>query len=120
MISFFLTLKRLLTALWRVGKEPLFRSLLATLSVILLSGTLFYNKIEGWSILDSFYFAFTSLMPTSMNTGITPETDVGKWFTMMYLIVGMGVMLMVLIKVGLAVVNFEKSQVKELKSNIDK
>lgn len=110
MISFLLTLKRLLSALFRIVREPLYRSLLVTLAVILLSGTLFYKGVEGWSLLDSFYFAFTSLIPTSVNTNLVPQTDLSKWFTMIYLVVGIGVMLMVLVRVGLAVADFERSE----------
>lgn len=113
MISFFLTLKRLLSAVFRIIKEPLFRSLLLTLAIILLSGTMFYKGVEGWSLLDSFYFAFTSLMPTSVSTGLVPQTNISKWFTMIYLVVGVGVMLMVLIRVGIAVADFERSEEKK-------
>jgi len=120
MVSFFLTLKRLLSAVFRIGKESVFKSLLGTLSIILLSGTLFYKGVENWSLLDSFYFAFVSLIPTSINTGLIPQTDLSKWFTMIYLIVGIGVMLMMLIRIGLAVVDFEKSEIEELRNKEDK
>ncbi|UII56394.1 potassium channel family protein [Cytobacillus spongiae] len=114
MISFLLTLKRFLTAFFRIMKEPLFRALLTTLVFIILSGTLFYKGVEGWSLLDSLYFAFTSLMPTSVSTGLTPQTDLSKWFTMIYLVVGIGVMLMVLIRIGLAVADIERSEINLL------
>lgn len=108
MISFVLTLKRLFSAVLRVGKEPIFKTLLLTLALILLSGTLFYHQTEGWSLLDSFYFAFVSLVPTGVNTGLTPEATSSKWFTMFYLVGGVGVMLMLLMKLGLAIIKFEK------------
>lgn len=115
MVSFFLTLKRLLSALFHSLKEPIFRSLLATLAIILLSATMFYRGVEGWSLFDSFYYAFISLIPTGVETGLIPENHISKWFTMIYLVVGMGVMLMLLIRVGLAVANFEKSELEKLK-----
>lgn len=117
MISFILTLKRLGSAVFRIGKEPLFRTLLITLALILLSGTLFYHQTEGWSLLDSFYFAFVSLIPTGVNTGLSPEATISKWFTMLYLVVGVGVMLMLLIRMGFAIVKFERpeDEEKELK-----
>ena len=113
MVSFILTLKRLLTAVFRIGKESVFKSLLGTLAIILLSGTLFYKGVEGWSLLDSFYFAFVSLIPTGVDTGQIPQTVLSKWFTMIYLIAGMGVMLMLLIRIGLAVADFERSEIEE-------
>ncbi|BAE83147.1 hypothetical protein DSY1358 [Desulfitobacterium hafniense Y51] len=118
MISFILTLKRLLSAVYRIMKEKAFKSLLVSLALILLSGTLFYKQVEGWSLLDSFYFAFVSLIPTSVSTGFVPQADLSKWFTMIYLVVGVGVMLMILIMIGFAVVNFEKSEQEEFKQKI--
>lgn len=120
MVSFLLTLKRLLPAIFRLIKEKLFRSLLITLAFILLSGTMFYRGVEGWSFLDAFYFAFVSLIPTSVNIGLIPHSDLGKYFTMIYLVVGVGVMLMVLIRIGLAVADFEKSEKEEEIKNISK
>ncbi|WP_121615486.1 potassium channel family protein [Virgibacillus halodenitrificans] len=119
MISFFLTLKRLLSAVFRLMKERVFKSLLATLAIILLSGTLFYSRIEGWSFLDAFYYAFVSLIPTSVTTGLIPEATLSKWFTMIYLVVGVGVMLMIIVMIGFAVVKFELSEEKraELKES---
>ncbi|MYL59340.1 potassium channel family protein [Virgibacillus halodenitrificans] len=119
MISFFLTLKRLLSAVFRLMKERVFKSLLATLAIILLSGTLFYSRIEGWSFLDAFYYAFVSLIPTSVTTGLIPEATISKWFTMIYLVVGVGVMLMIIVMIGFAVVKFELSEEKraELKES---
>lgn len=110
MISLLLTLKRLLSALFITIKEPIFKSLGTTLGLILLSGTMFYHQTEGWSWLDSFYFAVVSLIPTSLDTGLIPSTTMSKWFTMMYLIVGIGVMLMLLIMIGRAVINFEATE----------
>lgn len=37
---------------------------------------------------------------------------------MIYLVVGVGVMLMILIMIGFAVINFEKSEQEELKQKI--
>jgi len=120
MISFILTLKRLLSAVFRLAKEPLFKSLIFTLALIVLSGTLFYHGTEGWSWLDSLFYAFVSLIPTSVDTGLIPQSDLSKWFTMIYLIVGVGVMLMTLITIGLAVAKFEKEEVKLLKEPKEK
>ncbi|MEW4368715.1 potassium channel family protein [Paenibacillus kandeliae] len=112
MISFLLTLKRLIQALLKVGKEPLFRSLIITLLFILLSGTIFYRSTEGWSILDAFYFSFVSLIPTSVDTNLSPHSNLAKYFTMIYLVVGTGVMLIILIRLGLAAVDFERSELQ--------
>jgi len=115
MISFILTLKRFFTGLFKVFKKPIFKTLITTLLLILLSGTLFYHGQEGWSWLDSLYFAVVSLIPTGINTGLSPATDFGKVFTMFYLVVGVGVMLILLIKMGKALVDFDQELEEEPK-----
>ncbi|MDE4085214.1 potassium channel family protein [Planococcus maritimus] len=110
MISLILTLKRLLSAIFQIGKEPLFRTLLLTLAFIVLSGTLFYYQIEGWTLFDAFYFAFVSLIPTGVDTGLVPSGSLSRSFTMIYLAVGVGVMVMVLIRLGYAVLRLERPE----------
>jgi hypothetical protein len=58
MIQFLLTLRRLvrgITGAWR--RDPQFRSLTFLVVFTLLSGTLFYRAVEGWSTVDAFYFS---------------------------------------------------------------
>ncbi|MBP2243075.1 hypothetical protein J2Z40_003663 [Cytobacillus eiseniae] len=107
MISFFLTAVRLLKALRKSFSHPVFKSLLATLFLIVLSGTLFYTKIEGWDVLDAIYFGVVSLIPSGVDTGLSPATNLGKIFTMMYLIVGIGVMIGLIGIIAKAVIDFD-------------
>lgn len=73
-------------------KDAKFRSLLFFVLVILLIGTFFYHKIEGWRWLDSFYFSSMSL--TTVGYGdFAPKTDIGKIFTIFYIFSGVGVIL---------------------------
>ncbi|RLJ91303.1 ion channel [Planococcus citreus] len=116
MISLILTLKRLLSAIYRIGKEPLFRTLLLTLAFIVLSGTLFYYQIEGWALFDAFYFAFISLIPTGVDTGLVPSGNLSRSFTMIYLAVGVGVMVMVLMRLAYAVVKLERPEQLDVKA----
>lgn len=109
MISFILTAKRLLKALWKSFRHKVFKSLFFTLVFIILSGTLFYTRIEGWALLDSIYFSVVSLIPSGFDTGLSPVTNLGKLFTMMYLIVGVGVMIGLIGMIGKAVIDFDKT-----------
>jgi voltage-gated potassium channel len=69
-----------------------YRDLLYTTSVILFIGTIAYHYIEGWSIVDSLYFSVVTL--TTIGFGdLTPQTDLGKLFTIVYIILGIGVIL---------------------------
>ncbi|GLC90243.1 ion channel [Lysinibacillus piscis] len=118
MLSFILSTKRLLVGLWKAFKQPQFLSLFTTLFLIVLSGTLFYKGVEGWYWLDAMYFAVVSLIPTGVETGLYPTSQYAKIFTMIYLVIGTGVMFITLIMLGRAIVNFsldedEKAKIKK-------
>jgi voltage-gated potassium channel Kch len=69
-----------------------YRKLLAGTSVIIAVGTVFYRYIEGWSWIDAAYFSVITL--TTIGYGdFSPTTDLGKLFTIGYIIVGVGVIL---------------------------
>ncbi|MED3551689.1 potassium channel family protein [Cytobacillus praedii] len=89
MISFILTLKRLLKALWHAFKMKNFQVLFVLVLVVLLSGTIFYVKQEGLSVVDSIYFCIASLS-TVGHPSFTPQTTLGKVFTMIYIVGGTG------------------------------
>ena len=105
MISFILTVKRFIEAFFKAFKQPIFLSLFTTLFFIILSGTLFYTKKEGWEVLDAIYFCVVSLIPTGVETNLSPVTDFGKVFTMIYLTVGTGVMFITLLTLGRTMIN---------------
>lgn len=93
-----LSLLALLFVLWRFGRtiwefaqDPAVQGLLGLVLFILLSGTFVYRALEGWSYLDSLYFTVITL--TTVGYGdITPKTEAGKIFTMIYLLSGLGVL----------------------------
>ncbi|MEK3997064.1 potassium channel family protein [Psychrobacillus sp. FSL K6-2365] len=105
MLSFILTVKRYLEAFVKAFKNPMFLSLFTTLFLIILSGTLFYTKKEGWGVIDAIYFCVVSLIPTGVNTNLSPVTSLGKIFTMLYLVVGTGVMFITLLTLGKTMIN---------------
>ena len=73
-------------------KNEEYRDLLYTTSVILVIGTVSYHLIEGWSIIDSLYFSVVTL--TTIGFGdFAPKTDLGKIFTIFYIVLGIGVIL---------------------------
>jgi voltage-gated potassium channel Kch len=59
---------------------------------ILVVGMLFYSKVEHWRLLDALYFSAITL--TTVGYGdFAPQTDLGKLFTILYLLVGIGILL---------------------------
>jgi hypothetical protein len=93
-----LPLITLFTTLYRFGrsvknglKDPEFEALLFLLVVILFSGTIFYHGVEGWGWLDSLYFSVVTLATVGYGD-LAPHTDIGKIFTMAYLLIGIGIL----------------------------
>jgi voltage-gated potassium channel len=69
-----------------------YRDLLITTAFVLLVGTVAYHFIEGWSWIDSIYFSVTTLSTVGYGD-FTPKTDLGKIFTIFYIIIGIGIIL---------------------------
>lgn len=73
-------------------KDKEYRDLLLTVLAILIVGTVVYHHLEGWSYIDAFYFSFITL--TTIGYGdYAPQTDGGKIFTVIYIILGVGIIL---------------------------
>ncbi len=72
-------------------RDPEFEALLALAIIILIMGTSFYHAVEGWSWLDSLYFSVVTL--TTVGYGdFTPHTVAGKIFTIVYILLGVGIL----------------------------
>lgn len=91
MISFFTMMRGFVGALRRGWSDPQFRTLSAMVVVLLASGTLFYWRFEGWSVVDSLYFSVITL--TTVGYGdLAPTTPSSKVFTIVYILLGLGVL----------------------------
>ena len=73
-----------------VRDDPTFRALGLLVLGLLGSGTAFYMIVEDWSFVDSFYFS--TIVLTTVGLGDVPASDLGKLFTTVYALVGIGVL----------------------------
>jgi voltage-gated potassium channel len=88
----------MLLAVWRLTRgtaaalrDPLTRGVVVLLLVVLAGGTAFYTQAESWSVVDSIYF--TTITLTTIGYGdLTPSSDAAKIFTVVYSLVGIGLM----------------------------
>ncbi|MGG0184835.1 potassium channel family protein [Bacillus rhizoplanae] len=89
MISFLLTLKRMLEAFFRAWKDKEFQVLFVLTAGTLMTGTIFYSTVEKMRVIDALYFSVVTL--TTVGYGdFSPKTDFGKLFTIFYIFIGLG------------------------------
>jgi hypothetical protein len=87
-----LLLVGMVRAIWALRREPQFVSLGLLTLIAIASGTGFYSIVEGLRFVDALYFSVVTL--TTVGYGdFAPQTDVGKLFTAVYVLVGIGILL---------------------------
>jgi ion channel len=79
---------RALAALWRDRDA---RGPLLLVISLLIVGTVFYTLVEGWTVVDSVYFCAMSLATVGYGD-LVPHTDLGKIFTTVYVLAGIGIL----------------------------
>ncbi len=71
-------------------KQPETRALLVLACLVLLIGIVFYMGVEHWTFINTLYFCVVTLGTVGYGD-ITPQTEVGRLFTTVYIIVGLGI-----------------------------
>jgi len=84
---FFFLIIRFFRSIWLGLQDREFRALLVWVVLVILIGTSFYTRVEGWRPLDSLYFTVITLSTIGFGD-FAPKTDAGKIFTMVYIFVG--------------------------------
>ena len=71
--------------------QPEFRPIFGSVVVVLTVGTLVFNRLEGWSLLDSLYFSVVTLATIGYGD-LTPTTTTAKLFSIIYIFIGVGIL----------------------------
>jgi voltage-gated potassium channel len=79
---------------------------------LLLTGTVFYSLVEGWDPLDSLYFSVTTLATVGYGD-FAPKTDIGKVFTIFFVLAGVGVLVVFASEVARQTITRTESRVEE-------
>ena len=97
-------------------KDKSYRDLLITTFIILVIGTVVFHYLEDWSWLDSLYFSVITL--TTIGYGdFSPQTDGGKVFALIYIVLGVGVILSFIQTVHIHFQERRKEQQKKTTDN---
>ena len=81
-----------LRAIWSLRHDPQFAALSRLAVIAIAGGTGFYSLVEGLRLVDAFYFSVMTL--TTVGYGdFAPKSGVGKLFTAVYALVGVGILL---------------------------
>ncbi|PID83502.1 hypothetical protein CSB11_00835 [Candidatus Campbellbacteria bacterium] len=90
MISFFVSFYRLIKIIvLGIKNDKDFKFLCFFILILLVGATVFYTTMEGWSVVDSIYFAVMT-MSTVGYGDIVPTTDISKIFTIIYTFLSIG------------------------------
>ena len=92
MVPFFFLLWRFVRSIRGALEDPAFRPIFTLVVMLLASGTIFYHQVEDWRWFDALYFCVITLATVGYGD-FAPQTDLGKGFTMVYAIVGIGLLL---------------------------
>lgn len=63
--------------------------ILALVFTLITGASVFYHFVEGWTWLDAIYFSVMTIATVGFGD-LAPRTDLGKLFTIVYVIMGLG------------------------------
>jgi hypothetical protein len=72
-----------------IYRDPEFRAMTILMFLLLFGGTMFYWRVEQWTIVDSLYFCVMT-MSTVGYGDLVPHGDLSKLFTIAFTIFGIG------------------------------
>jgi Ion channel len=117
MLSALLMLRRVARALGYAVREEAFLPVLGAGVLLVFLGGLTYTLSMDWNVVDSVYFAVSTLTTTSVSD-LDLVLDDGwlKLFTIGYQLIGIGVLVEVLRRLGCAFVTVQEEE-KKAKEN---
>ena len=83
------------------------RALMTLTFVLIGSASVFYWMVERWSFLDSVYFSVITIATVGYGD-LTPQTALGKIFTIGYILCGLGLFLAAATSVADSIINAQR------------
>ncbi|MCC5861149.1 MAG: two pore domain potassium channel family protein [Gammaproteobacteria bacterium] len=72
------------------SRDPRVQGLLVFTFTMIGLAALFYSLVEGWPYLDALYFAVMTIATVGYGD-LAPITTIGRIFTIVYVLVGLGI-----------------------------
>lgn len=85
------------------------KSLMIATMIIFLIGTLFYHNIEEMSYLDALYFSVMTLATVGYGD-LYPQTDLGKIFSIFYVLIGVGIITALIVNINRALTQYHRNK----------
>jgi Ion channel len=111
MLSALLMLRRVMRALHYAVREEEFVPVASAGAALVVIGTLSYALGEGWNVVDALYFAVATLTTTSVSDpALVLEHTWMKLFTVFYILIGIGILVEILRRLGMAFVEVNREE----------
>jgi voltage-gated potassium channel Kch len=117
MASLIIGLVRFWSAIRKAWSDPAFRSIAVLTASLLLVGTFVFNRIEGWSFLDSFYYSAVTLATVGFGD-FTPKTPAGKLLTVFYMFCGIGLLVALLSRFAEALIQSSRENHERMRAHL--
>ena len=99
MLPLALAFRGLAHAVSAVWRDPETKALPIVAAALVLSGTMFYWRVEDWTIIQSLYFCIVTL--TTVGFGdLAPTTAGAQIFTIFYILTGIGLFVALLASIA--------------------
>jgi hypothetical protein len=111
MVSALLMLRRVVKAFRYAIREEEFLNIFGAGVLLVVIGTLTYALGSGWNVVDALYFAVATLTTTSVSDpDLVLQDGWLKLFTVFYLLLGIGILVEILRRLGGAFVVVRKQE----------
>jgi voltage-gated potassium channel len=101
-------LEHLYRAFRMAFREPAVRGVTALAGTLVLFASVFYWLVEGWAPLDCVYFSVVTIATVGYGD-FTPQTPLGKIFTIFYIVAGIGIFAAAVTALAQAVLRNERT-----------
>lgn len=114
-LSALMMLRRVVPAFRYAIKEEEFLQIFGAGLLLVVVGTVTYTLGQDWHVVDAFYFSVSTLTTTSVSNPDLVLTD--RWlevFTVLYQLFGIGILVEILRRLGLAFITVRKQETAHL------